>query len=100
MMEKQRPLEYCFHCGGPTGKAGQGDGSLYCECDAGPFCEDCWEEHHQGNVLAFKLATTELAGAEMLDWIEAVINWELPIKDGLEILRKHGRLTSESQENK
>ncbi len=50
-MNEQRPLEYCFNCGSPTGKAGQGDGSLYCECDAGPFCDDCWEIHHRGNAL-------------------------------------------------
>ncbi|KKN47700.1 hypothetical protein LCGC14_0660230 [marine sediment metagenome] len=47
-----RPLEYCFNCNDATGRAGQGDGSLYCECDEGPFCEDCWEEHHQGNSKA------------------------------------------------
>lgn len=73
MMEKQRPLEYCFHCGGPTGKAGQGDGSLYCECDEGPFCEDCWGEHHQGNVLAFKLATVEIQRTELLEALELVL---------------------------
>ncbi len=47
-----RPLEYCFNCNEPTGKAGLGDGSLYCECDEGPFCSECWEEHHQGNAKA------------------------------------------------
>lgn len=50
-MSEQRPLEYCFNCGGATGQAGRGDGSLYCECDAGPFCSDCWEIHHRGNTL-------------------------------------------------
>lgn len=47
-----RPLEYCFNCNDLTGKAGQGDGSLYCECDEGPFCNECWDEHHQGNSKA------------------------------------------------
>lgn len=39
-------IEYCFCCGEPTGKAGPGDGSIYCECGAGPLCEECWELHN------------------------------------------------------
>ena len=43
-------LEYCCICGGTTGKAGSGDGSLYC-CDEGPFCDDCclshWDNHEE-----------------------------------------------------
>ena len=39
-------LEYCFCCGEPTGHAGAGDGSIYCECDAGPLCDECWELHN------------------------------------------------------
>ena len=39
-------LEYCFYCSCPTGRAGRADDSLYCElCDAGPFCDECYEEH-------------------------------------------------------
>lgn len=41
-----RPLEYCFACGEPTGKAGPGDGSHYCNCGAGPLCDDCWDMHN------------------------------------------------------
>lgn len=41
------PQEHCRVCACPTGRAGRGDDSLYCEaCDVGPFCEDCWAEHH------------------------------------------------------
>ncbi len=33
-------LELCNVCDEPTGKAGQGDGSLYCaKCETGPLCE-------------------------------------------------------------
>lgn len=37
--------ELCGLCGEPTGRAGQGDDSIYCGCDAGPFCERCWFGH-------------------------------------------------------
>ncbi len=37
----QQPLEYCCNCEAPTGRAGQGDVSLY-SGDEGPFCEECW----------------------------------------------------------
>ena len=49
----QRPFEYCFLCDEPTGRAGRGDDSLYCdECDTGPYCSSCFDEHHRGNELA------------------------------------------------
>lgn len=39
-------LEHCGVCGEPTGNAGRGEDSNYCEhCDAGPFCWECWEGH-------------------------------------------------------
>jgi hypothetical protein len=38
--------EYCCVCGNPTGKAGKGDASHYCEeCCDGPFCDVCFERH-------------------------------------------------------
>lgn len=38
--------ELCQECNGETGKAGKGDGSLYCpDCEQGPFCWDCYEIH-------------------------------------------------------
>ncbi len=38
-----RPLEYCCACDAPTGRAGQGEDSLYTDSgDLGPYCEDCW----------------------------------------------------------
>jgi len=38
-------LEECCICCDPTGNAGRGDGSIYCDvCDSGPFCSDCAED--------------------------------------------------------
>ena len=37
-------MEHCCECGGETGNAGQGEGSLYLEDGSGPFCEECWGE--------------------------------------------------------
>lgn len=34
-------LELCCKCNQPTGRAGQGEDSLYAG-DFGPYCEDCW----------------------------------------------------------
>jgi len=39
---QEQELEECCRCGEPTGNAGRGDGSIYCdECDTGPFCAEC-----------------------------------------------------------
>ena len=39
-------LEYCGVCGEPTGNAGRGEDSNYCDrCDVGPFCWQCSLEH-------------------------------------------------------
>ena len=39
-------LEYCLACGEPTGRAGRGEDSIYCDdCGSGPFCEECHEQH-------------------------------------------------------
>ena len=43
-MSEQR-LEECAVCGEYTGKAGAGDGSIFCNCGAGPFCNKCWDGH-------------------------------------------------------
>jgi len=37
--------EMCLKCDCPTGRAGEGDDSLYLEDGNGPFCEDCYEEY-------------------------------------------------------
>ena len=44
-MPNDRPQERCCECGKETGKAGLGDGSLYCRCSAGPFCGECFGKH-------------------------------------------------------
>jgi len=38
-------LEMCCECDEPTGHAGIGDGSIYCNCGEGPFCNECYHEH-------------------------------------------------------
>ncbi len=42
-------IERCHECDDPTGRAGIGEDSLYCdegECDGvGPFCEEGWDKH-------------------------------------------------------
>ena len=52
-MTREMRYEECAICGDRTGKAGQGDGSLFCEtCEKGPLCEECHGKHeaeHQTN---------------------------------------------------
>ncbi len=50
-----RPLEYCFVCEQPTGRAGQSEDSFYCTCDKGPFCEECWDAHHNADTKVANL---------------------------------------------
>ena len=38
-----QPLEYCFKCNDPTGRAGWGDDSLYLG-DEGPYCRPCFDK--------------------------------------------------------
>ncbi len=48
-----RPLEMCVVCDDPTGRAGRGEDSIYCDvCEVvgvnilcGPFCADCYDIH-------------------------------------------------------
>lgn len=48
-VNQRRPgstLEHCLACGDPTGRAGRGDDSIYCDqCECGPFCEKCIDAH-------------------------------------------------------
>ena len=39
-----KPLERCFVCGAPTGRAGATEDSLYTTHGVGPFCEACWDD--------------------------------------------------------
>ena len=36
-------LQLCDICDKPTGRCE--DDSIFCGCDAGPFCEGCWAGH-------------------------------------------------------
>lgn len=40
-------VETCVKCDSATDKAGDGDGSIYCPCGEGPFCDSCWDEHQE-----------------------------------------------------
>ena len=38
--------ECCCKCLQPTGRAGRGEDSIYCDhCDSGPYCEECADAH-------------------------------------------------------
>ena len=37
-------LEYCCICDNPTGRAGEGEDSLFTDDGDGPYCWECWEE--------------------------------------------------------
>ncbi len=38
-------LEYCCECEQPTGRAGEGEDSLYDDKGEGPYCEGCLGNH-------------------------------------------------------
>ena len=42
-MSKTLEMERCCACDADTGRAGEGEDSLYTDGD-GPFCDDCYEE--------------------------------------------------------
>ncbi len=45
-MAEPRRLERCCVCDDPTGRAGAGEDSIFCErCEVGPFCEECAKGH-------------------------------------------------------
>ena len=62
-----KTIETCCVCDEPTGRAGRADDSLYCdECDVGPFCEECWDDHHKdynhGEVAGLRRQLAKLQG--------------------------------------
>lgn len=40
-------IERCLFCGEPTGRAGEGNDSLYDDQGEGPYCESCWDDHER-----------------------------------------------------
>ena len=41
-------FEKCSECEDLTGRAGRADDSRYCpadDCEAGPFCDECYDKH-------------------------------------------------------
>jgi hypothetical protein len=56
LSDEMPSYEECFICGDLTGRAGQGEDSLYCdECDKGPYCPDCFRKHHESDVKVTQL---------------------------------------------
>lgn len=56
MSDEMPSYEECFICDDLTGRAGQGEDSLYCdECDKGPYCPECFKKHHESDVKVAKL---------------------------------------------
>jgi len=44
--ETNMVFEQCCECDALTGRVGPGEDSLFCDqCDVGPLCEGCFEEH-------------------------------------------------------
>lgn len=43
-------IERCIRCDEPTGRAGEGDDSLYDEEGNGPYCQDCYDALHERGV--------------------------------------------------
>ena len=78
MSHTPRPLEYCFVCGQSTGNAGQGDGSLYCECDKGPFCDECWNNHHSADTKVADLLEALERAQQVINFTD-VENWWIDI---------------------
>ena len=70
-----RPLEHCFICDEPTGRAGKGEDSLYCdECDKGPYCPDCFRKHHESDAkVAALLGALEELQKGIYDFAELPI---------------------------
>lgn len=59
-MNETARLEECVMCGEPTGRAGRGDDSIFCECDTGPLCLDCWHAHSCPQKPDEKIAQGEI----------------------------------------
>ena len=38
-------IERCLFCDEPTGRAGEGNDSLFDDQGEGPYCEECWDEY-------------------------------------------------------
>ena len=56
-------LERCFACDEPTGRAGKGEDSIYCEyCDRGPFCPECFQKHEDGQIVVDVAPGYSIAG--------------------------------------
>ncbi len=67
-------LEYCCACDSPTGRAGQGEDSLYTDNAAlGPFCEECWGDTQFWRERTDKLLTdNEKLRASITEWLPII----------------------------
>lgn len=49
--EELDKVEICFECEELTGNSSHSEESLYCaDCGAGPYCEECAEEHGKSHT--------------------------------------------------
>jgi len=66
--------ETCYHCGSATGKAGQGDGSIFDALGIGPYCEKCWQELADGinAALTARIAALEAERKKLWGLVEEV----------------------------
>ena len=59
----EQPLERCWHCDEPTGRAGRSDDSIYCEhCHRGPFCSECFDTHEEKQIVVDVAPGYSIAG--------------------------------------
>ena len=73
MKLSERPLELCFVCDEPTGRAGKGEDSLYCdECDKGPYCPECFRKHHESDTKVAQLERVATAAKELVEKMDGV----------------------------
>ena len=90
-----RELERCCICDEPTGGAGKDEDSLYCEkCDAGPFCEGCYDDFArqeaysdslQDRINKLVLANKELVEALDIDRLRDKFQDTLKCCNGAEL---------------
>jgi hypothetical protein len=64
-------LECCFICDDLTGRAGEGEDSLYCdECDKGPYCSNCFRKHHESDAKVAQLEDEIVLKADYIKRLE------------------------------
>jgi hypothetical protein len=88
LMPTELPLERCYKCDEPTGRAGRSDDSLYCdECGQGPFCSECMEQHERKNPSVTDLQFTIEITESLKEWVEQkATEWDCTEAQIIEVL--------------